>query len=940
MAGWLSRNTFAPSDFVHADDLNNLANDDRTWGGDVNGGGYHLSNVILQGSGGFSSYVSPIEVTPGSTGTTCLQLDQTVGANHVARWTVCKDATAETGSNTGSNFAVGRYTDAGVVIDTPIAINRATGLITMGAQQWAGAVNGGGQTLSNVVIPGTLADPTTTKGDLLARSASAIARVALGADGFILTADSSQALGVKWAAAPATGVPTSRNINTGVGLSGGGPLTADLTLAGVVFGASGGSHKSGDVPDPGATAQATRYLREDATWSIPSGTGGGMTDPTTTKGDLIVRGAAAVTRLGVGTDGQALVADSTQATGIKWGTVTGGGSQTPWTSNINANNFALFSVSSIGIAVASPAYPLHVSGSAQPLALFKNTANTPCIELQDSAPTPNRWWLACGITSTTDGRFAIYDARQSVARLLVDTVGNVGIGTVSPDSALHVSGDAHLWNSAAFQGAVYLGSTKTAGAVIYDNNNARLSLAVGGTNVLSIYNGSVGIGTATPQTTLTVSSAGAALGPSSFLNTAVLQDQSNYRGLYFGYDIAGVIGVIAASSSGSPSQLAFWTYNGGWGERMRISNVGNVGIGTIAPRSALSIITPNPTTPATATQLTIGETSNNSAYGLALGYYYTGSAYQGVIQATAGVPSALLLNPSGGNVGIGTAASPSLLTLSYASAVVNSPDASRTLLMRVSDAPAADIGPQIGFGGASYGSTTPYTYATIAGRKEGSATAYIGYLQFSVNGDGNGALYERMRITSAGNVGIGKTAPGYALDVAGDVNCTGAFRVNGTAIGGGGIAGVGWLQGGVGVSTRPNCNFTAGGTIGYSVTDVPGSNRVDVFYSVGSDVRLKRNLIPLTGGLDLINRLRPYEFEYNGLGGREEGRRAVSVLAQDLQAIYPQGVTSYPAKLRPEDAETTDLLTFDTLDILFHAALAIQQLSARIEALEKRLKGN
>ena len=145
MAGWLSRNTFAPSDFVHADDLNNLANDDRTWGGDVNGGGYHLSNVILQGSGGFSSYVSPIEVTPGSTGTTCLQLDQTVGANHVARWTVCKDATAETGSNTGSNFAIGRYTDAGVVIDTPIAVNRATGLITMGAQQWAGAVNGGGR---------------------------------------------------------------------------------------------------------------------------------------------------------------------------------------------------------------------------------------------------------------------------------------------------------------------------------------------------------------------------------------------------------------------------------------------------------------------------------------------------------------------------------------------------------------------------------------------------------------------------------------------------------------------------------------------------------------------------------------------------------------------------------------------------------------------------
>jgi hypothetical protein len=44
------------------------------------------------------------------------------------------------------------------------------------------------------------------------------------------------------------------------------------------------------------------------------------------KGDLLV-GSAANTpaRLGVGTDGQALVADSTQATGLRWGTVTGGG---------------------------------------------------------------------------------------------------------------------------------------------------------------------------------------------------------------------------------------------------------------------------------------------------------------------------------------------------------------------------------------------------------------------------------------------------------------------------------------------------------------------------------------------------------------------------------------------------------------------------------------
>jgi hypothetical protein len=37
-----------------------------------------------------------------------------------------------------------------------------------------------------------------------------------------------------------------------------------------VFGASGSAHAAGAVPDPGATAGATRYLREDGSWNVPS----------------------------------------------------------------------------------------------------------------------------------------------------------------------------------------------------------------------------------------------------------------------------------------------------------------------------------------------------------------------------------------------------------------------------------------------------------------------------------------------------------------------------------------------------------------------------------------------------------------------------------------------------------------------------------------------
>jgi lysophospholipase L1-like esterase len=54
-----------------------------------------------------------------------------------------------------------------------------------------------------------------------------------------------------------------------------------MTLNGAVsaaqlplFGISGSSHGPGAVPDPGATAGSTRYLREDGTWAVPAGSGG------------------------------------------------------------------------------------------------------------------------------------------------------------------------------------------------------------------------------------------------------------------------------------------------------------------------------------------------------------------------------------------------------------------------------------------------------------------------------------------------------------------------------------------------------------------------------------------------------------------------------------------------------------------------------------------
>ncbi len=144
------------------------------------------------------------------------------------------------------------------------------------------------------------AKPLTTKGDIYGYD-TALARIPVGADTFVLTADSVEPLGVKWAA-------------------GGGGFTSPLTTKGDLIGYDTADNRvpigtNGQV----LTADSTEAL--GLKWdTIPAG----FTSPLTTKGDIHVY-TTADARLPIGTDAFVLTADSAEASGMKWAAAAGGG---------------------------------------------------------------------------------------------------------------------------------------------------------------------------------------------------------------------------------------------------------------------------------------------------------------------------------------------------------------------------------------------------------------------------------------------------------------------------------------------------------------------------------------------------------------------------------------------------------------------------------------
>jgi hypothetical protein len=300
---------------------------------------------------------------------------------------------------------------------------------------------------------------------------------------------------------------------------------------------------------------------------------------------------------------------------------------------------------------------------------------------------------------------------------------------------------------------------------------------------------------------------------------------------------------------------------------------GNIGINTVSPTGTLTVIAAaNPTTVATATQLQVGEQSDNASYRLNVGYANLAGNWIGVMQSTAGGPTGpLALNPAGGYVGINLS----------------------------TNLPAYPLDVS---GGIRCGNIIGSSKMNLFGWSAGGLTGLA-------NSDANILLYNASSVNWAG---MGCDVNGHVWIRTGTSGTPDAHFV---------ISNQGFL--GVAYGIAASYWFQ----VGQDSCAKPGSN----VWTVASDLRVKRNIQPFTDGLEKLLQLRPISFEYNGEAHTPEGLKSVGLIAQELEDVAPQFISRTRNKIAGEDV---DLLSTNTGAVQYMILNALRQIDERLKKLE------
>jgi hypothetical protein len=109
-----------------------------------------------------------------------------------------------------------------------------------------------------------------------------------------------------------------------------------------------------------------------------------------------------------------------------------------------------------------------------------------------------------------------------------------------------------------------------------------------------------------------------------------------------------------------------------------------------------------------------------------------------------------------------------------------------------------------------------------------------------------------------------------------------------------------------------------------SITQSGGSG---VAYNTSSDYRLKENIQPMTGGLAAVAALKPVTYDWVIDQTSGEG-----FIAHELQAVIPAAVSGEKDAVNQDGSIKAQGVDFSK--IVPHLVAAIQELTARLEALE------